>query len=76
VIDVAGEPIAAFDSATVWYHERAAVDPIDDPDRPDESRPSPVRHEGAVEIYADWVRLGGPMPHWVPRESVVGVSER
>jgi hypothetical protein len=76
VIDVDREPIAEFEHATVWYHERAAVAPIDDPDRPDESRPSPTRHEGPVQIYDSWIRLGGPMPHWVPRESVVGVSER
>jgi hypothetical protein len=76
VIDVDREPIAEFVRATVWYHEAAAAAPVESPDRPDESRPSPVRYEGAVEIYDSWIRIGGPMPHWVPRESVVGVSER
>jgi hypothetical protein len=36
------------------------------------------RHEGAIEVYPNWVRLGDGLdiPNWVPRERVEQVHER
>jgi hypothetical protein len=70
-------PLATFENATVWYYEAAAAAPVPEPDHLEASRRSPTRHEGPVEIYDSWVRLGGlGARHWVPRETVEGVSER
>jgi hypothetical protein len=69
-------PIAQFDDAVCFYYEAAAANPVRAPEHPDDSAPSPTRHEGSVAIYDGWVRLGGPIPNWVPREAVVEVSEQ
>jgi transposase-like protein len=71
-----GEPIAQFDDAVCFYYEAAAANPVRPPEHPDDSIPSPTRHEGPVAIYGGWVRLGGPIPTWVPREAVEAVHER
>jgi hypothetical protein len=36
------------------------------------------RHEGTIEVYPNWVRLGGGLdiPNWVPLERVEQVHER
>jgi hypothetical protein len=70
------DPIADFKDATVWYYEGAAVCPVRQPEHPEESPRRPTKHEGHVELYDSWVRLGGINAHWVPREAVEGVSER
>jgi hypothetical protein len=69
-------PIAQFDDAVCFYYEAAAANPVRPPEHPDDAIPSPTRHEGSVAIYDGWVRLGGPIPNWVPREAVEAVHER
>jgi len=59
------EPITTIDDGVVWYYEG--------PDDADLK----TRHEGRIEVYPNWVRLGGlGIPTWVPRERVEQVGER
>jgi hypothetical protein len=50
----AHEPITELQSAVVWYHEEGGR----------------VKHEGHADLYPNWVRLGGGIPSWVPRDRV------
>lgn len=71
------EPLAVIQDGVCYYHEAAvAVGDYDPPDDP-EYHPSPTRHEGRIEIYDDWVRLGGtPIAGWHPREAIEQIHER
>jgi len=59
------EPLVAIDDGIVWYFEG-------------EDRDHKIKHEGQIEVYPNWVRLGGGLgvPSWVPRERVEQVHER
>jgi hypothetical protein len=53
-------PLREISDGVVWYSEGD--------DR--------TKHEGQVELFPDWVRLGGSIPTWVPREKIEEVHER
>jgi hypothetical protein len=58
------EPLVETQDGVCWYFEGA-------------DGAAKVRHEGAIEVYPHWVRLGGSgIPNWVPRERVEQVHER
>ena len=56
-------PFKKIKNGTLWYFEG-------------EDAEIKCRHEGVIELYPDWVRLGGMNSTWVPRERVEQVSER
>lgn len=70
------EPLAELSDAVAWYVEGDGPD-RHAPTRATKARPT-TKHEGAIEVYPAWVRLGGDLgiPTWVPRERVVEVHER
>lgn len=58
------EPLVEIEDGVVWYFEG-------------EDAGLKGKHEGRIEVYPDWVRLGGlAVPAWVPRERVEQVHER
>lgn len=57
------EPLTEIADGTAWYFEGKAPR-------------SKVEYEGPIEVYPGWVRLGGPIPTWVPRDRVEEVHER
>lgn len=57
------EPLVSLEAAVAWYFEGADAD-------------VEVKHEGRVEVYPDWIRLGGPVAAWIPRERVGEVHEQ
>lgn len=54
--------ITVIENGTVYYYDSRDAD-------------KPTRHEGKAEIHANWVRLRGSSPAWVPRELVEKVLE-
>jgi hypothetical protein len=34
-----------------------------------------TRHDGEIEIFPSWVRFGGPVACWIPRERVEQIHE-
>ncbi|WP_435069196.1 hypothetical protein [Haloplanus sp. C73] len=56
-------PFKRIEGGVCWYFEGEDAD-------------IKCRHEGAIELYPDWIRLGGPIPNWIPRERVEQVHER
>lgn len=58
------EPLREIENGVCWIFEGEDAD-------------IKSRHQGAIEVYANWVRLGGSgIPNWVPRERVEQVHER
>jgi hypothetical protein len=56
------QPIREIEDGVVWYHEGETD--------------AKTKHEGKIEVYPNWVRLGGLMINsWVPRERVEQVHE-
>jgi hypothetical protein len=57
------EPLRQIEDGVVWYYEGETDGPE-------------TKHEGQIEVYPGWVRLGGVMiSTWVPRERVQQVHE-
>lgn len=54
-------PIRKIEGGVCWFFE--------------EDSDSTTRHKGEIWIYDNWVRLGGPVPTWIPRESVDQIHE-
>jgi hypothetical protein len=45
-----------------WYYENPNAE-------------SSTKHEGLIEIFPGWIRLGGPIATWIPRENVEQIHE-
>jgi hypothetical protein len=58
------ESLVEIEDGVVWYFEG-------------EDAALKGKHEGPIEVYPNWIRLGGlGISTWVPRERVEQVHER
>lgn len=64
------DPIKTIDDGVAWYVPGAVS--VDDQDTYNSLK---TKHEGRIEIYDGWVRLGGTVTAWIPRESIDEIHE-